>query len=381
MRVINGQVFNEEGRFEYKDVSVSDSKFSHNPKGDRIIDAKNCYVIPGLTDVHFHGCAGLDVCDAKSGDLENIACFQAENGVTQIVPTTMTVSKKRLREIFKVLGESSVKRGAMFMGIHMEGPFISKDKVGAQNPEHVISADIDLFHELQELAKGRIKLISIAPETKDAMSFIEEVSKTVTISVAHTVSDYETAREAFEKGARHVTHLFNAMPGFSHRAPSVIGAAFDNENVRVELICDGVHIHPSVIRATFSMFGRERMILVSDSMRATGLGDGKYDLGGRTVEVNGNSARIPGGAIAGSVTGLFDCLRFAVRSGVPLEDAVLAATHNPAKNIGIWDEVGGIQVGKWANFVIMDKDLNVKSVYVKGKKVYNKVSSYRIKHS
>lgn len=378
MKIINGNVFNEDGKFVEKEVYTEGERFSDRSDNEEIIDAEGAYVIPGLTDVHFHGCIGLDVCDAKSGDLERIARFQAENGVTQIIPATMTVSRDHLRKIFRVVGETEVSRGAMFMGIHMEGPFISEHKVGAQNPEYVISSDIEFFKELQELSKNRIKLISIAPETEAAMDFIEEISKTVTISVAHTVSDYETAKEAFEKGATHVTHLFNAMPPFSHREPGVIGAAFDHKEVMAELICDGVHIHPSVIRATFSMFGKERMILVSDSMRATGLGDGNYDLGGQMVEVKGNLARLPGGAIAGSVTGLFDCLRFAVKAGIPLEDAVLAATHNPAKNIGIWDEVGGIREGKWANFVIMDRELQIKAVYVKGKRVYNKVSGFRL---
>lgn len=369
MRVINGKVFGADGYFEDKDLYIEGGKFVSRSDGGETVDAIGCYVVPGFTDVHFHGCMGIDVCDANDGDLQKIAVFQARSGVTQIIPATMTLSKERLRSIFQTIGEADVSEGAMFMGVHMEGPFISEEKLGAQNPEYVMEPDIEFFEELQELAKGRIRIISLAPESKGAMEFISGVSDKVTVSLAHTVSDYETSTEAFHRGARQVTHIYNAMPAFTHRAPGVIGAAFDHEEVRVEIICDGVHIHPAVIRATFRMFGRDRMILVSDSMRATGLGDGEYDLGGQKVVVCGRCAEIPGVSIAGSVTRLFDCFRYAVSIGIPLEDAVLAATHNPAKNVGIWAEAGGLQEGQWANFLLLDEELNLKEVYIKGRKV------------
>ena len=214
-----------------------------------------------------------------------------------------------------------------------------------------------------------IKLVHIAPENEGAMEFIEEMKDDVVISIAHTVADYDTAAKALELGASHVTHLYNAMPPFSHRAPGVIGAARDDEKCHVELICDGVHIHPSVVRATFAMFGRDRVILISDSMRATGLTDGQYTLGGQDVFVKGPLATLADGTIAGSATNLMGCLKVAVQKmGIPLEDAVGCATANPAKEIGIYDRCGSISEGKDADFVLLDADLNVKAVYVNGKK-------------
>lgn len=369
MKIINGRVFGADGYFEDRELYIEEGRFVSRTREGEVIDAQGAYVVPGFTDVHFHGCMGIDVCDTNKDDLQKIALFQAQNGVTQIIPATMTLSKDRLRTVFRKIGETEVSEGAMFMGVHMEGPFVSKDKLGAQNPAYVAEPDLEFFEELQELAKGRIKIISLAPETEGAMDFISKVADWVTVSLAHTVSDYETAMQAFKNGARQVTHIYNAMPAFTHRAPGVIGAAFDNEGVRAEIICDGVHIHPTVIRATFKMFGRDRMILISDSMRATGLGDGEYDLGGQKVVVCGRCAEIPGVSIAGSVTRLFDCFRYAVSIGIPLEDAVLAATHNPAKNVGIWEEAGGLQDGQWANFLLLDQELNLKEVYIKGKRV------------
>lgn len=369
MKIINGRVFGANGYFEDRELYIEEGRFVSQDRGGEVVDARGAYVVPGFTDVHFHGCMGMDVCDANDDDLQKIALFQAQNGVTQIIPATMTLSKDRLRTVFQKVGETTLNEGAMFMGVHMEGPFVSKEKLGAQNPAYVADPDLEFFEELQSLAKGRIKIISLAPETEGAMDFISKVADRVTVSLAHTVSDYETANRAFNNGARQVTHIYNAMPVFSHRAPGVIGAAFDHEEVRAEIICDGVHIHPTVIRATFKMFGRDRMILISDSMRATGLGDGEYDLGGQKVVVCGRCAEIPGVSIAGSVTQLFDCFRYAVGIGVPLEDAVLAATHNPAKNVGIWEEAGGLQEGQWANFLLLDEELNLKEVYIKGKRV------------
>lgn len=201
------------------------------------------------------------------------------------------------------------------------------------------------------------------------MEFIREVSEDVNVAVAHTTADYDTALEAFRLGAREVTHLFNAMPGFTHRAPGVVGAALDSPWSRVELICDGIHIHPSVVRATFKMFGPDRVVLISDTMRAAGMTDGKYDLGGQEVTVEGPLATLADGTIAGSVTDLMACLKTAVSFGIPLADAVRAAAVNPAQAIGIFDRVGSLEPGKRANVVVLDCNLNVKDVFFHGQKV------------
>lgn len=230
--------------------------------------------------------------------------------------------------------------------------------------------DYEYFCQLQEAAGGLIKLVDIAPEEPGAMEFIDEVKGKVVVSLAHTASDYDTAREAIEHGASHATHLYNAMPPMNHRNPGVIGAVRDSSECHVELICDGVHIHPSVIRATYAMFGAERIILISDSMRATGLEDGEYTLGGQPVKVRGNLATLHDGTIAGSATNLMDCLRFVVReAGIPLETAVMCATANPAREIGIFDEVGSITAGKRADFILLNQNLEIVRVYIDGKEL------------
>ena len=248
----------------------------------------------------------------------------------------------------------------------MEGPFISEKKKGAQNGAYLHAPDAAMFRRVQAQANGLFKLCDLAPELPGAMQTIEELSGEVRISLAHTEADYDTACEAFRRGARQVTHLFNAMPPFSHRAPGVIGAAFDSENVAVELIADGVHIHPSVVRAVFTLFGG-RVILISDSMMATGLEDGEYSLGGQAVTVRGNLATLHDGTIAGSATNLMDCVRSAVRMGIPLGQAVQAASTNPARALGIEHDYGSLEAGKLANVVLLDDELNIHTILLRGR--------------
>ena len=249
----------------------------------------------------------------------------------------------------------------------MEGPFISPAKKGAQNGLYIHKPDVPMFLRLQKAAGGLFKLVDIAPEEEGAMEFIDVLKDQVAISLAHTTADYDTAKEAYDRGACHATHLYNAMPPFSHRAPGVIGAACDSPHVRAELICDGIHLHPATVRTTFKMFGDDRLILISDSMMATGLNDGEYALGGQPVTVRGNLATLADGTIAGSATNLMDCVRTAVKKmDIPLGSAVKCAAVNSAKAVGIYDRYGSITPGKTANLVLLDKDLNLKTVYLRG---------------
>ena len=239
-------------------------------------------------------------------------------------------------------------------------------KKGAQNGNWIQRPDVALLRRLEEVSGGLVKLVSIAPEVEGAMDFIREVSGEVRISIAHTTADYDTAMAAFAAGASHVTHLFNAMPAFTHRAPGVVGAAFDTPDCRVELICDGIHIHPSVVRSVFKLFGADRVVLVSDTMRAAGMADGDYSLGGQPVIKKGKYATLADGTLAGSVTDLMDCMRTAVSFGIPLADAVRAAAVNPARAIGIYSRCGSLECGKWANVVLLNKDLSIRNVIFKG---------------
>ncbi len=329
-----------------------------------VFDAAGCFVLPGLTDIHFHGCDGYDFCDGTQEAFAAIGSFALSHGVTSICPATMTLPEKDLADICEnaahykktQLGGNDGRPSADLIGIHMEGPFINAHKKGAQNDAHIITPSAALLRRLQKKAEGLIRLVSLAPELAGAISCIEECRNEFRFSIAHTEADYDTAKAAFLAGADHVTHLFNAMPPFTHRAPGVIGAAFDAPACFAELICDGVHIAPAAVRAAFRLFGAERMVLVSDSMEAAGKPDGHYHLGGLTVFVSGNRAVLADGTLAGSVTPLYDCMRTAVSMGIPLPDAVRAATINPCRSIGMDALYGSIATGKKAHFLILKQE-------------------------
>ncbi len=374
MKIKNAMVYSEDGSFIKKDIIIKGefitdkTEQSQDPE-TATIDAEGLYLIPGLTDLHFHGCVGYDFCDGTEEAVRAMAEYQARNGITTIAPATMTLGDEDLINIFRNAAAYPSESGATLVGIKMEGPYLSLAKKGAQNPAYLKRPSAEHFHKMQALSGGLIKILAIAPEEEGAMECIDELKDEVVISVAHTTADYETALKAFKRGASHVTHLYNAMPAFTHRSPGVIGAAFDCEHVHAELICDGVHIEPSVIRATFKMFGDDRIILISDSMMATGLHDGKYTLGGQDVTVVGNKATLADGTIAGSATNLMKCMRTAVSFGIPLASAVKCAAVNPAKEIGIYDRYGSITPGKYANLVLLDQDLKLVKVLLKGKEI------------
>ena len=370
MIIKNVKVFREDGSFVPGEIYVNGQNFADQADGQdaEVIDGKGCYAIPGLTDVHFHGCVGYDFCDGTTEAIQAMADYELENGVTTISPATMTLSEELLTKIAHAAAEYKSEKGAELVGINMEGPFISMEKRGAQNPAYIHKPDVEMFRRLQAVSGNLFKLCAIAPEEEGAIDFIKELKDEVVLSVAHTTADYETAKAAFDAGARQVTHLFNAMPPFTHRAPGVIGAACENDAVRVEMICDGVHLHPSVIRAAFKMFGDDRIVMISDSMMATGKPDGTYALGGQSVTVRGNVATLTeGGAIAGSVTNLMNCVRYVVKTaGIPLESAIKCAAVNSAKSIGIYEKYGSISAGKVANLVLLDEELNITHIIQKG---------------
>jgi N-acetylglucosamine-6-phosphate deacetylase len=374
MLIKNAKIFKDNNQFEIGDIYIQGSQIVECCDCEQehsIIDATDLYAIPGLTDIHFHGCAGFDFCDGTKEALDAITQYQLSNGVTTICPATMTLPEESLINICKNARDYSNDNGSIICGINLEGPFLSEKKKGAQNAAYLHKPDPEMFRRLKEASGDLVKMISIAPELEGAMAFISEVNGEVVLSVAHTTADYDTSLDAFQKGASHVTHLYNAMPPFHHRDPGVIGAAYDSPRCTVEMICDGIHLHPSVVRATIQMFGKDRVVFVSDSMMACGLPDGTYALGGQEVNVTGKTARLScDGAIAGSVTNLMNCLRTAVNiMGVPLETAVQAATINPTKVIGVDHEYGSITVGKMANIILLDQELNIKGIIFKGKRL------------
>lgn len=369
MKIAGGRVFDLQKGFVERDVCFDGALLTPDSRDGESYDASGCYVIPGLTDVHFHGCKGADFSDGDPDGLQAMAEYELSRGVTQICPAGMTLLEDRLLKVCRTAAEHKRegRPGADLVGINLEGPFLSLAKKGAQNGDWLHEPDAAMLRRLMDASEGLVKLVSVAPEVPGAMEFIREVSEEVNVAVAHTTADYDTAMEAFRSGARQVTHLFNAMPGFTHRAPGVVGAALDSSWSRVELICDGIHIHPAVVRATFKMFGAGRVVLISDTMRAAGMSDGEYDLGGQNVIVKGPLATLADGTIAGSATDLMACMKTAVSFGIPLEDAVRAAAVNPAQAIGIFDRVGSLEPGKRANVVVLDGELNVKAVFFHGK--------------
>lgn len=341
-----------------------------------VIDGKGSYAIPGLIDLHFHGCKGDDVCDGDKEALGRIAEYEASVGVTAIAPATMTLPVAELEHVLEVAAEYKKKvndcKKADLVGINMEGPFISHVKKGAQDEKNILPCSVEICDRFLKASEGLVKFIGLAPEeSSDAVEFIREVKDRVHVSLAHTNADYDTASAAFAAGADHAVHLYNAMPAFTHRQPGVVGAVFDHKHVMAEIICDGIHIHPATVRATFQMMGEDRMLLISDSIRATGMPDGQYTLGGQDVKVVGKLATLGNtDTIAGSATNLMDCMRTAVKQmGLPLETAVACATINPARSLGIEAQYGSIEAGKKAHVVLLDQELELVTVIKDGVKI------------
>ena len=334
-------------------------------EGPADLDAAGGYVIPGLVDIHTHGAVGEDFSDGKPQGLQPLADYYAAHGVTSYLATTMTLREEVLTPAMHAIRDFKPRSGAKCAGVHLEGPFLSYAKRGAQAAENLHKPDPALFHRLNEASGGQVRLVTVACEEEGALPFIREISRICTVSLGHTTADYDTAMSGFLAGASHATHLYNGMPSLLHRAPGVIGAAFD-AGASVELICDGLHIHPSVIRATYQLFG-DKLNLISDSLRCAGMPDGDYELGGQPIVVKNHKATLLDGTLAGSSISLLDAVRNVVRFGLPLAEAVYAASAAPAQAVGL--DAGVIAQGKAADLVVLDRDLNLKAVFVDGQRV------------
>ncbi len=365
MIIKSGKVFQEDGNFLEQTLYVNDHRLVDKAEyqyDGKVIDAEGLLVLPGLVDIHSHGAAGEDFSDGNPEGLKKILQYEKRCGITSYCPTSMTFPKERLRQIFASIKGAQTEDGATVVGINMEGPFLDPAKKGAHVEKWIAAPDVAFVRELNQDADGLVRLVTLAPNMDGAEEFIKEMHEEVCISLGHTTADYDCASRAMKLGAHHVTHLYNAMQPFGHRAPGLIGAAMDDPECMVELICDGYHIHPSAIRAAFRMFGPERVILISDSMRATGMENGTYELGGQEVTVKDRKAVLKDGTLAGSATNLYGCMCKAVEFGIPLEQAIMAATANPARSIGIFDRVGSIRIGKQADLLLVSENLELKRV-------------------
>ena len=365
-KIFNANIFID-GAFIKGGIEFSETVLGSGPDIKDGIDAEGGYLIPGLIDIHTHAAVGEDASDASYEGYEKMSLYYAKDGVTSWLPTTMTLGEDELtRAMHTARDFIRPDGGAKLMGINLEGPFVSAKKCGAQNPLFIKAPDADMFFRLNEASGGKVKLVTVAPEEPGAVEFIRRVSKTCTVSLGHTAAAYDTAMRAFEAGASHATHLFNAMPPLHHRDPGVIAAACD-AGASVELITDGFHIHPAVVRLVHRLFG-EKLVLISDSLRCAGMPDGDYELGGQPITMKNGKATLKGtDTLAGSSVHLMEGLRRAVSFGVPLESAVFAATCAPARAVGLGDSIGSLYNGFPADMVLLDRELNVKRVYINGK--------------
>ena len=365
MIIKGGKVFQEDGSFLEQALYINDHRLVDKAEyqdDEKVIDAEGLLVLPGLVDIHSHGAAGEDFSDGNPEGLKKILQYEKRCGITSYCPTSMTFPKERLRQIFASIKGAQTEEEAKVVGINMEGPFLDPAKKGAHVEEWIAAPDAAFVRELNQDVDGLVRLVTLAPNMDGAEEFIKEMHEEVCISLGHTAADYDCASRAMKLGAHHVTHLYNAMQPFGHRAPGLIGAAMDDPECMVELICDGYHIHPSAIRAAFRLFGPERVILISDSMRATGMENGTYELGGQEVTVKDRKAVLKDGTLAGSATNLYGCMCKAIEFGIPLEQAIMAATANPARSIGIFDHVGSIRIGKQADLLLVSENLELKRV-------------------
>lgn len=374
MLICGGKVFLGK-EFLYLDFRVEDGVFKEiaepgtlaaNP-GEEVVYADGKKVLPGLVDIHTHGRVGADFSFATEKNLQEMCRSYADCGVTSVLATTMTNEPKAVEESLKTIGAFCEKEhsGARILGVHMEGPFLGKEKKGAHDPQYLEEPSVEKYIGFQKLCGQRIRLLTIDPTLPHAKELIRQCRKDgVAVSLGHTACEYETACEAANEGADHVTHLFNAMNPLHHRKPGLIGAAVDC-GMYTELICDGIHLHPMLIRMMFRL-APEKVVLISDSMQAAGLSDGEYELGGLSVFVKDGKATQADGTIAGSTTNIYDAMVNVIRFGIPEEEAVYSASYLPAKSIGMEQVAGSIAVGRKADFLLAGDDWKREAVYIGG---------------
>lgn len=355
------------------DAIIPENMTKHHLPADVHVFPDHYYLIPGLIDLHIHGAQGFDVMDHDDAALPTITQALAQEGITGFLATTMTASQKRIESALKrIARHMEDKSGAAIFGVHLEGPFIAKSKLGAQHGAHICAPDLELFKAWQDAARNAIRLVTLAPELPDAINFIKALRKlSVLVSIGHTNATYDETMAAIAAGCTHATHLFNAMRGIHQRDPGATGALLLSDEVKAELIVDGIHLHPGIIDLAWRAKGRERLLLVSDAMRAKCLGDGEYELGGQEVNVTEGKATLADGTLAGSTLRLPQAIKNMVTfAKCELADAIMLATENPARILGLQGKKGTVGVGMDADLVVLNENLTVMMTMREGNVIY-----------
>ena len=372
MEITGGWVYDPDEGFVERTVCTDGERIVRSSADTKKVDASSCYVLPLLVDLHIHGYAGADAGSADPVELEQMARALLMQGVGAFCPTTMTLLEARLAAVCRCVSAYGKEEhpGAQVLGIHLEGPFLARERRGSHDEVWLQNPDPELLNRLQKAGEGTVRLMTLAPELPGALPLIQMASKQgVRVSLGHTQADYDTAQAALRAGAAQCTHLLNAMTPFGHRAPGVVGAAFDAPGTMVELICDGIHVHPAMVRALFRLFGPERILMVSDALPAAGLPEGDYCLGSQEITVYHGRAVLSGKpeTLAGSVCSLMECLRRTVSFGIPLADAVRAASWNPACALGMENRMGSLRPGREAGAILLEREtLEIRAVVTRG---------------
>lgn len=373
----NGRIYTETGTIKQGYIVIKNDKINSIEPGKyhgdlTTIDARGQHILPGFIDIHMHGGYGEDAMDASHDGLKHLSESLLSEGTTSYLATTMTQSDenitKALENIVDYQKVQDQYNAATIVGVHLEGPFISEHKVGAQNPAYVQRPSIAKVEQFQVAANHQIKVITFAPEVEGANDTLKALHKDIQFSIGHTVATFDEVNDAVAHGAKHVTHLYNAGTSFEHREPGVFGAAWLNDQLSTELIVDGIHSHPAAVKIAYKQKGNERFFLITDAMRAKGMPDGEYDLGGQNVIVKGSEARLASGALAGSILKMNEGLKNLIAfTGDTLENLWRVTSLNQAIALNIDKQKGSLKVGKDADIVIVSDDIDVLATIKSGK--------------